>query len=220
MADMLIYDDFDFYIDPAEIKGRIKIDDEDIASMIGRYCLEAQETARPKAAMAVFPVQRKEGSVDVGEVTFESRLLSENLSETQKVVIYILTCGTEIYEWAKKIDGYLESYIAEEIKISALLSASCFLNDCIKKNVFPEKSSNMNPGSLEDWPLTEQKKLFRLMDSAARRIGVELKESCLMIPDKSVSGIIFQKEKSFVNCMLCKRENCPDRRAEYRGEQT
>lgn len=75
--------------------------------------------------------------------------------------------------------------------------------------------SMMNPGSLEDWPLSQQRPLFSLFGDACSRIGVTLSESLLMSPVKSVSGVWFETEKGFQNCQLCPREQCPKRRAPY-----
>jgi len=38
----------------------------------------------------------------------------------------------------------------------------------------------MNPGSLEDWPLTEQRVLFALLGDPQAAIGVRLTDSLLM----------------------------------------
>lgn len=46
-----------------------------------------------------------------------------------------------------------------------------------------------------DWPLEEQRDIFAILDPAAR-IGVALNDACLMIPEKSVSGLIGLKRKS------------------------
>ena len=215
----MIFDDFDFYIDPEKIKMKIKMDDEEIIEMVDDLCSEAQKIARPRVALATTYIDKiTEEEVQIEDITFRSPLLSKNLRETKKIIPYIMTCGREIYDWANKIDGYLECYIAEEIKIRSLSCSQQFFSEYIKLNVFPEKSNSMNPGSLKDWPLTEQIKLFKLLDTPAKKIGVVLTESCLMIPDKSVSGLLFQKEKSFVNCMLCERENCPNRSTKYKRE--
>jgi hypothetical protein len=73
----------------------------------------------------------------------------------------------------------------------------------------------MNPGSLQDWPLREQRPLFALIGAVDTRIGVRLTDSCLMTPRKSTSGIQFPTEESFASCQLCGREVCPNRRAPY-----
>lgn len=73
----------------------------------------------------------------------------------------------------------------------------------------------MSPGSLEDWPVSQQSALFSLLGDTQHAIGVQLTESCLMVPTKSVSGIRFPMEDSFESCQLCPREDCPGRRAPY-----
>ena len=76
----------------------------------------------------------------------------------------------------------------------------------------------MNPGSLADWPLEQQAELFEVLGDVRGAVGVELTESCLMIPIKSVSGIRFSTEVQFENCQLCPRDVCPGRRAPYDPE--
>ena len=73
----------------------------------------------------------------------------------------------------------------------------------------------MNPGSLADWPLEEQRHLFRLLGEPRKAIGVELTESFLMVPIKSVSGLRFPSGAHYENCQLCPRDPCPGRRAPY-----
>ena len=46
-------------------------------------------------------------------------------------------------------------------------------------------------------------------------IGVELTNSFLMVPSKSVSGIYFPTEIKFESCKLCPGEGCPGRQAPY-----
>lgn len=52
-------------------------------------------------------------------------------------------------------------------------------------------------------------------EGGADEIGLELTDSCLMLPYKSVSGIAYETETTFENCMLYPWENCPTRRASY-----
>jgi hypothetical protein len=37
----------------------------------------------------------------------------------------------------------------------------------------------------------------------------------LMIPRKSISGICFPTEVTFLSCQLCPRKRCPSRKAAY-----
>jgi hypothetical protein len=78
-----------------------------------------------------------------------------------------------------------------------------------------EKTATMAPGSLSEWPLSQQRSLFACLGDPEGEIGVHLSDSLLMVPAKSVSGIRFPTTESFVSCQLCSRENCPGRRAPY-----
>ena len=73
----------------------------------------------------------------------------------------------------------------------------------------------MGPGSLEEWPITQQRLLFDAMDGLDRQIGVKLTDSFLMVPVKSISGIRFPSKNRFESCQLCPRKNCIGRRAPY-----
>ena len=73
----------------------------------------------------------------------------------------------------------------------------------------------MAPGSLADWPITQQQQLFSLFGDVEAKIGVRLTDSFLMLPMKSVSGVYFPTETSFESCRLCPRKVCPGRRAPY-----
>ena len=71
----------------------------------------------------------------------------------------------------------------------------------------------MDPGSLEDWPITEQPKLFSIFGDTEGLVGVRLTDSLLMLPRKSISGILFPSEEGFQSCQLCDRAHCPGRRS-------
>jgi hypothetical protein len=75
----------------------------------------------------------------------------------------------------------------------------------------------MNPGSgdADVWPIQQQRELFSLLGDVQGELGVSLTESCLMVPNKTVSGLIFPTEIDFESCQVCKRKDCPNRRAPY-----
>ncbi|MCK7489824.1 MAG: hypothetical protein MZU79_06060 [Anaerotruncus sp.] len=77
--------------------------------------------------------------------------------------------------------------------------------------------SNMSPGSLEDWPITEQTKLFSIFGDTERLVGVRLTDSMLMVPRKSISGILFPSEEGFVARQLCDREHSSRPQSPFTG---
>ncbi len=75
----------------------------------------------------------------------------------------------------------------------------------------------MHPGSgdADVWPIEQQGELFALLGDIPGRLGVELTETYLMIPNKTVSGIYFPTEADFRSCQVCRRTACPNRAAAF-----
>lgn len=146
---------------------------------------------------------------------FTSRVLRINLERLQRVFLYIATCGVELEEWSKSFDDILVRYWADAIMSAALSAARLALKADLVERYQPGVLSSMNPGSLEDWPITEQVPLFALLGDVQEFTGVRLTESMLMLPTKTVSGLFFASQESFASCQLCPRPGCPNRRAEY-----
>lgn len=189
------------------------------AEQVCRLVDAARAIGRPKALYReAFIEARTDETVTIGGVVFTSRVLSVNLAHAQKVFAYLATCGRELEAWAGSLDDMLERYWADAIMELALRRALHVLSERINEIVPHSKTSAMNPGSLRDWPITQQKPLFALIGSAAERIGVTLSESLLMMPAKSVSGIRFPTDVRFENCQLCPRSGCPNRRSPYDKE--
>lgn len=178
---------------------------------------EARAVARPKAMYTAAPVEgRGQDYVILGGARFGSRVLAVNLEEARQVYPFLATCGIELEEWSQSIGNDLVHHFwADAIKEAALFPALQALEEHLQEQYTLGHTATMSPGSLEDWPITQQPVLFSLLGDSRRAIGVALTESCLMIPTKSVSGIRFPLEASFESCQLCPRANCPGRRAPY-----
>jgi len=188
---------------------------------------QAQAIARPKALYkAAFIEANQFDRVVIDGVTFTSRVLSINLEKLHRVFPYIATCGLELDIWAHSFDDMLFRFWADAIAESALRQAMMFLESYLTGLFLPSSSepnaekntprfARMNPGSLEEWPINEQKPLFSLLGNGPEQVGVQLTETFLMHPVKSVSGIFFSSQEEYANCMLCPREICPNRQAPY-----
>jgi len=177
---------------------------------------EAQAIGRPKALYQPFPIEIKSPSeVILHGITLTSRILRVNLDSAELAYPFIATCGIELETWSNKIEDFLVRFWADAIKEQALNCAFCALEQHMSTHPNLGHTSMMNPGSLEDWPLTQQRPLFAILGDPQALIGVQLSDSCLMIPNKSVSGICFPTNASFESCQLCPRENCQNRRAPY-----
>ena len=180
---------------------------------------EAEKIAKPKGIYQESYIQEIKGNqVRIDDIIFESSLLEVNLEGVYLVFPFIITAGQELGKWAQNIDGLLEQFWANKIQEVFLQEAVTYIFEDMQKKYQIEKMATMNPGSLEEWPISEQKKLFDLIENPDQKIGVELSDSYLMLPSKSLSGIRFPTDLDYVNCKLCSRVRCPDRRAAYDKE--
>lgn len=184
--------------------------------LVQRLVGSAQGVLQPKAAFRTSYVEGKaEHGVIIDGVTFRSRVLRRNLEEIGRVFPFVMTVGESFDRMIDQTSDLLEQYLLDAIGNLALKEARRQFEDRLRRTFALEKVSCMSPGSLEDWPIEEQKSLFSLLSGVESALGVRLTESLLMIPRKSVSGIYFPTEVSFSSCQLCPRERCDNRKAEY-----
>lgn len=172
--------------------------------------------AKPKAIYEVSYIDNKnEDSLYIGGVKFTSHVLRVNLDKVERAFPYVATCGKELDEIAIPSDDFMKCYYLDAIKEVVLGSARSYLRNYLTRNYALGQISHMSPGSLADWPITQQEELFSIFGNVEDLIGVKLTESFLMVPLKSVSGIYFPTQIEFVSCQLCAREVCSGRRAPY-----
>jgi hypothetical protein len=187
-----------------------------LAERLDSLLRAAVKHARPKVAYKLSAVEHEDDhAVLLDSVRFHSKVLQVNLKKCRRAFPFVATSGLELDAWSKTITNTLESFWADTINMLALgLALESFKKE-IAKRFKTSTTSTMNPGSLEDWPLSEQHNLFLLLGQSCDAIGVRLTPNALMVPLKSVSGIEFESGEKFYNCQLCPREKCPGRRAAY-----
>jgi len=174
--------------------------------------------AKPKAVYRVAFIDcKEEDSVVIDGVTFTSRVLRVNLDKVERVFPYVATCGRELDAVTVPADDLIKVYCLDAIKEMAVRNAISYLTDYLTRRYALGQVSRMAPGSgsVDDWPLTQQRPLFSLFGDVEKLIGVRLTDNCLMVPIKSVSGLFFPTEVKFESCQLCQREHCIGRRAPY-----
>jgi hypothetical protein len=179
----------------------------------------ALSLATPKALMKpVYVTQKNDDNLELDGVRFTSRVLCMNLSGVQRAFAYVVTAGVELDEWAKGFTDILLQYWADRVQQLLLASALKNVMRHLKDSFALTNLSSMSPGRLNDWPIEEQKPLFSLFRGKEREVGVQLTDSCLMLPAKTVSGLAYASEVSFESCQLCPRPVCEGRKAAYNPE--
>jgi hypothetical protein len=213
----VLLDPLPFEVDVDALAERLRMrPDSGLRGELAESVSKAVEIVRPKAVYRLaFVEERGPDWVVADGFRFSSRILSVNLAETERVFVYVCTAGHELEEWGWAQPDLLHQYYAMQISEAALYSARNAFGAHLRERYAVEHASEMNPGSLHDWPLKEQRVLFDMLGDPKATIGVELLQTYLMRPAKTVSGLLFTTQDSYVNCRLCPREICPNRRAEY-----
>jgi len=179
----------------------------------------ALAAARPRAIYQVAHVRSADGAnVDIDGVRFTSRVLSKNFTNQNTVFPFIATAGRELDELPVPSGDMWRQLCLDVIKTLVLVTGIEYLSDYLKEKYSFTHLAHMNPGEIEDWPITQQKPLFDLFGGAEKQIEVSLSESGVMKPVKSRSGILFPNDTGFVSCRLCTQFECPGRRAKYDPE--
>lgn len=178
----------------------------------------AQEIGRPKAGYAVsFVTGRNGDEIQIGDVRFRSRTLAHHLKSVERVFPFVATCGHEMDQAFPGKGDLLQEFWWDLIKTRLLSAAGDHLSDHLHRTFRLGRTATMLPGSgdVSVWPIEQQKALFFLLGHVESEIGVRLTESFLMVPNKTISGLLFPAETDFRSCEVCHRENCPSRHAPF-----
>jgi len=170
----VILDALPFQIDLEELKKKMRVKEgSEMAEKLGVMAQEAQKVARPKVCYRVAYVESKgDDHLMIEGIQFTSRVMRVNLDKVFRTFPFVATCGLELEAWSKSVDGIVEQFWAEEIKVLAVRGTIRYLHEYLTDRYQPGQLSRMNPGSLPDWPLSEQKPLFALLGNGPATIGV------------------------------------------------
>lgn len=153
----------------------------------------AEKLAKPKGVFREVSIAVNDTNfIVINGTQFESPTLCLKLRKYKKVFVFVVTSGMELYEWSNTIKDILENYWANMINQVIVISALKELENVIKYEFKIDHLDKISPGFVKDWSISEQSKLFELMEGATESIGVKLTESSLMIPAKSLSGIFYE----------------------------
>ena len=168
----------------------------------------------PKALYSISFVDKIEGDqVTIGDTVFTSKVVRMNLEQVGRVFPYIVTAGSELDD--VELSKGQSAMLLDQVKTVVVSKAYQYLRTHLAEKYGIKKLSSVAPGRLDEWPLTQQRELFSLFGDNVDRIGVRLTKTYLMVPVKTVSGLLFPSEAGFESCELCSREKCVGRRAAY-----
>ena len=154
-----------------------------------------------------------------GSVTFRSNVIAELLKQCQKVAVFVVTIGNRLGDVVRQLAGdglMVQAAVLDVIGSDAAETLANVVQDIISKEAAAGGlgiSQRFSPGYC-DWKVSQQKMVFRAMDGETS--GVRLTDGCLMVPQKSISGIIGigprDEVEGYNPCSTCKKRDCIGRR--------
>lgn len=200
-----------------------------ISSLIEEYAEEAHHLIVPSFSYVIRDIELVqdsrvfvEGSDDLLShlIVFESEVIARLLRQCRRVAVLLVTIGIHLEEMTSKLaeDGLiLQASVLDAIGSDAVEKVADFVQNRIEEAAHAEGfviSRRFSPGYC-DWDISQQRAVFRAVtgDSA----GVHLTDRCLMIPQKSISGIIGLgpsegNVEDYNPCKTCDKDDCRGRR--------
>ncbi|MFO7711831.1 MAG: vitamin B12 dependent-methionine synthase activation domain-containing protein [Dehalococcoidia bacterium] len=193
-----------------------------ISSLVDDYAKNAQGLINPLYSYVIKDVEWARGCIAFIEdsIIFKSEVIVRLLEQCKHVAIFVVTIGKYLEETAWKLsrDGLiLQATVLDAVGSDAVEKAAVSVHDRIEEMARSEglvTSRRFSPGYC-DWNIGQQRMLFHAL--TGRTSGVRLTAECLMIPQKSISGIIgIGSANSNVDkynpCEFCNKQDCPGRR--------
>jgi len=195
-----------------------------ISSLIDEEIEEAYDFIEPfyfYQLMDIKRVRRPRVTLENGiTTTITSEVLSWVLYPCQQAVIFVSSIGHGLEERVSQLmkEGeILKPTILDAVGSEAAERTACHFQEMVRELATSngaEITQRYSPGYC-DWDITQQRVLFEIMDSAP--MGVSLNKECLMMPRKSISGIIGlgwgEKHRLRLSpCRFCTKQDCKNRR--------
>lgn len=202
-------------IAPDESKGM-----EDFSAVIEKVISECMPSIHAKGGYTIVEETACDDSyITLGNLVFGTgRIISRQFRQAAKTAVFACTAGPEIREMYDKYMGKnepLKAFMADTLgtviaEKSMDMIQSSLESEMIKSGL--HCTNRYSPGYC-GWNVAEQQKLWTFLP--ANYCGISLTESSLMIPVKSVSGIIGIGEnvrKNAYSCAICDLSHCIYRR--------
>jgi len=171
-------------------------EDEYTKTLISEYTTIALEICDPRAGYAIFekPEFRNANQMKLEGFEFHlDKMVTASLKKSSHMALFVATAGRKLEELSSKLikEGHLlEGVIVDILGSEIAEETTRNIHQVIKTEMesrYLNVTNRYSPGYC-NWPVSDQHQLFSLLGK--NNCGVELTESSLMLPVKSVSGIV------------------------------
>ena len=214
-------------IEKQQVLSQIGYDDEGepsnrIDSLVNDYIENYHDLIAPSYSYTFCDIEWIEGN-HIGlshSIVLKSKVIARLLSRCEKVAVFALTIGSYLEDLVAHLAEerlVLQATVLDAIGSGTAEKLAKQVEERIKKIANADNlktSRRFSPGYC-DWKVDQQEMVFRALNGDTG--GVKLTESFLMMPRKSVSGIIGiglpdRDIEHYNPCITCKKKECPGRR--------
>ncbi|MDF1591905.1 MAG: vitamin B12 dependent-methionine synthase activation domain-containing protein [Desulfobacterales bacterium] len=160
-------------------------------------------------------------TLEMENVTFSTgRIIGRQIQRSESIAVFACTIGSGISDLSKSAmenGDMIQGYILDTIGSVAVEKAMDVIQQKLaetERRSGRKITNRFSPGYC-DWDISAQRQLFSLLPG--NFCGIKLTESALMLPIKSVSGIIGIGKKVKLRdypCKICESRNCFRRRGD------
>lgn len=197
---------------------RDKIPNGNIKTIIDRLKIDALNICKP-----IFDYHIVDGRViqkdmiEMNGVVFHpGAIITHCFKGSEKFIIIVASVGEELDQWIKsKTDDVMDSFIVDilgSVFVEAVVEWGVkSLEEMFKRELYGI-SNSYSPGYC-GWSVQEQQELFSILPGCFT--SVTLTPSSLMLPIKSISGVIGvapNMKKRAYGCKICNKKDCYKRK--------
>ena len=196
--------------------------DDDVMAEVRAVGDMAAAVARPRFCYAL-----ADGTLDLvrdtltigGTELHVGRIISRQLRGSEAFALFVATAGAEFEDLQMRLkddDDMVRTFIADSFGSVIAERTADIMEECLQGELDGRgwrHTNRFSPGYC-GWHVSEQQRLFPLF-GVERPCGVRLTESSLMVPIKSVSGVIGLGpgvRKLEYSCGLCDYKDCYKRK--------
>nr|WP_320120438.1 vitamin B12 dependent-methionine synthase activation domain-containing protein [uncultured Marinifilum sp.] len=207
--------DLDITVELMEELARIDDSMPDYSKFLENEIVNSLSFSLIEGGYVIMPATINKSTVIIGANAFEvGESIIKKYTNSTHIAIFTCTAGNLVSRRIQELNSQgliLEAYLVDLLgsvivekamdKMQAIIEEECALKGLTITNRY-------SPGYM-DWNVMEQRKLFDLLPD--NFCGIQLSESCLMNPVKSISGFIGVGEKVRFQkhaCHSCNSTNC------------
>lgn len=192
---------------------------ENVEELIKECERELEQMASPRAMWKEYPLSIHDHLLDMGFLQTKSKSLERNLRDCERVILFAATLGS-------RVDVLLHRYnmiqmskaVVMQAASVAMLETFCDEKNQELKSSYEAKGWYLRPRfspGYGDFPLECQREIAPALEMG-KRIGVNLTDTLLMMPSKSVTAVIgasrLPRNCTVQGCEVCAKRDCAYRR--------